>query len=121
MKPFKHNLPVIIIGLAFVLALSCNKKSNDKPVTGSGPYFPKVKTIIQNNCLSCHSSTGSWAGRPVSFDTDPSIASQYAAIKSAVNDPVTVVNRRMPEGGMLSASDIDIIVQWYNKGGKVTD
>lgn len=87
----------------------------------SGILFPKVKTIIQNNCLSCHSSTGAWAGRPTKFDTDDQIAAVYAAIKASVADPITITNKRMPQGGSLSASDVDIIVQWYNKGGKTTD
>jgi len=121
MKPFKNNLLTIATGVVLVSAISCDKKSSDNAVPDSGPYFPKVKAIIQNNCLTCHSSSGTWAGRPTAFDTDAQIAAASASIKSAVNDPVTVQNKRMPEGGTLSASDIDIIVKWYNKGGKITD
>ncbi|MEI6360089.1 MAG: hypothetical protein WCO50_07155 [Synechococcus sp. ELA619] len=59
--------------------------------------------------------------RPTKFDTDDQIAAVYAAIKASVADPITITNKRMPQGGSLSASDVDIIVQWYNKGGKITD
>jgi len=27
----------------------------------------------------------------------------------------------MPQGGTLSAQDIDVIVKWFDKGGKITD
>ena len=107
---------------ACVVAISCCKKeSNTGGSTDSGPYFAKVKTIIQANCLSCHSSSGTWQGKPVAFDNDSSITAQSASIKAVVNDPVTVANRRMPEGSTLSASDIATIVNWYNKGGRTTD
>ena len=57
----------------------------------------------------------------MAFDSDSSISAQYASIKASVADPVTATNRRMPEGGSLSTADINTIVSWFNKGGKVTD
>ncbi|MEI6408260.1 MAG: hypothetical protein WCR52_02660 [Bacteroidota bacterium] len=107
--------------LTITLFFSCR---HDDTVPVSEIYYPSVKNIIANNCLSCHGSAGSWAGRPTVFDTDDQITSQYELIKRVVADPVTpgpTGNRRMPQGGMLSASDIDIIVKWYEKGGKTTD
>ncbi len=98
--------------------ISCSSKT---PTPAGGVYFSKVKTIISQNCLSCHSSTGSWQGRPTAFDTDDQIAALYASIKSSVADPVSPRNKRMPQGGSLNKKDIDIIVAWYNKGGKSTD
>ena len=106
---------------AAIAISSCTKKSDSTTPTSSGPYFPKVKTIVQGNCLSCHSSSGSWAGKPTAFDTDSSIDAQYSVIKAAVADPVTPVNQRMPQGGSLSTADINTIVSWYGKGGKTTD
>jgi len=106
--------------LVLSIIISCNKNDNS-PQPGSDKYFPTVKTIISNNCMTCHNSSGTWAGRPTKFDTDSDISSLYSAIKRAVADPVTITNKRMPQGGSLSASDIDIIVKWFNKGGKVTD
>ena len=119
MKTLRYILPLAIIVLATTV-YSC-KKSSSTVTTTTGPYFPKVKTIIQGNCLSCHSSSGSWAGRPTAFDNDSSIAALSASIKAAVADPATLANKRMPQGGELSAGDIRTIVSWYNLGGKTTD
>lgn len=111
----------LIIWLVFVVFLinGCQKK-NTQPVN-TGPYFADVKAIIASNCLGCHSATGSWQGRPVAFDTDSSIAAQYALIKAAVADPVTPTNKRMPQVGSLSDAAINTIVSWYTKGGKISD
>ena len=114
-----HTLILILIIVA--AGVSCKKESNSPVVVVPENYFAKVKVIIQNNCLSCHSSTGTWAGRPTAFDTDDAIATQAAAIKAAVADPVTPLNKRMPQGGALSTADSATIEKWFNKGGKTTD
>ena len=111
----------ILGGILFALSVLSCKKENNTPDPNSNIYFPKVKSIISNNCLSCHNSSGTWAGRPTKFDTDSDITTLSSGIKKAVADPVSPTNRRMPQGGSLSTSDIDIIVKWFNKGGKSTD
>src|SRR5665647_503621 len=114
-RSFLYVVPVVV----FVPFISCSKQNDMVPPPDK--YFPLVKNIIQNNCLSCHSSSGTWAGRPVAFDSDTAIAELSSSIKRAVADPISPTNRRMPQGGSLSASDVDIIVKWFNKGGKITD
>ncbi len=111
----------VLAALILVLTVISCSKTDTTPQPDNDTYFPKVKTIIANNCLSCHSSTGEWSGRPVKLDTDSDISALYMAIKKAVADPITITNKRMPQGGSLSESDIDIILKWYNKGGQVTD
>ena len=96
---------------------NCTKRTDEV----ASPYFPKVKSIISNNCLSCHSSKGSWLGRPTAFDNDEEITASYNSIKAVLVDPPTQFNKRMPQTGMLSAGDIDIVVKWWEKGGKSTD
>jgi uncharacterized membrane protein len=110
---------ILWLAVVIFLIIGCQKK-NTQPAN-TGPYFADVKAIIASNCLGCHSATGSWQGRPVSFDTDSSIAAQYALIKAAVADPVTPSNKRMPQVGSLSDAAINTIVSWYNKGGKISD
>ncbi len=87
----------------------------------SGQYFIQVKKIIQDNCMACHSSAGIFSGRPTAFDTDIEIVTAHSSIKAAIADPATPTNKRMPEGNILSPSDIDIIIKWFDKGGKSTD
>ncbi len=82
-------------------------------------YFPKVKAIIQTNCISCHSPGGQ--GMPVVYVTDEDITSRAESIKSTTIDPVSPQNKRMPESGELSQADKDIIQKWFDKGGRSTD
>ena len=98
---------------------SCGKSSASAPTTTT--YFPKVKTIIANNCLSCHSSSGAWSGRPTAFDSDSAIVSSATIIKTAVAGPWTFMVKKMPQGSALSAADIATIEAWVSKGGKTAD
>ena len=103
-------------GLSLLILASCSSKSVDNPAQ---LYFPQVKNIIQANCITCHQPGGQ--GMPIFFTSDANIVANAAFIKAAVADPITIHNKRMPLGGSLSASDINIIVQWYTKGGRATD
>ena len=105
----------ILFCICTLLMSSCNKQQSD----GTGLYYPRVKAIIQANCtISCHSpSQGFNQGLPVILETDSDIVQRAASIKAAVADPVTPFNRRMPDGGSLSAANVNIITQWYNAGG----
>ena len=118
MSVIKTLFPVLLIALVIIQS-SCSKKSSSTttppPVSQGPPYFPFVRTIIQKNCLTCHVPGG--AGMPTILNTDTLIVQHAAAIKAAVNDPVTPANHRMPQGGTLSATDIATIVNWYNAGG----
>ncbi len=113
--------PIFFLLIGIALIISCKKETI--PPTEE-KYFPQVKTIIQQHCQSCHSSSGSWAGRPTAFDTDDQIVAQAAAIKAAVADPVTpgpMGNKRMPQDTVLSESNIHTMVKWLEKGGKASD
>jgi uncharacterized membrane protein len=115
---------MLLVGALLSMMVACKKSKSDTtpaPPATDTTYFARVKAIMQAKCSSCHNSSGTWAGRPTKFDSDTEIAAQYASIKSAIVDPMTPVNKRMPEGDTLSAGDIDIIVHWYNKGGRITD
>jgi uncharacterized membrane protein len=111
----KLNFFLLLIALLF----SCDSKTENP----SGPYFPEVKKIIQSDCINCHSQSGTGIpkGLPVLLETDDQIASQADRIKSAVIDPPTISNKRMPYSGELNQTEKDIILKWFQKGGKVTD
>lgn len=116
----------VMISLVFLFFIvftfsKCKKTTSSDSTPNTTKYFPLVKTIIQNNCLSCHSTSGNWSGRPTAFDMDSSIAKQYTSIKASISDPVTPMNKRMPQTGALSTNDINTILNWYNAGGKTSD
>ncbi|MBL7782645.1 MAG: hypothetical protein JNM22_15565 [Saprospiraceae bacterium] len=117
----KQIILAFLLGVIFISA--CQHKEEVAP--DSEKYFPRVKTIIANNCLSCHSAVaGTWEGRPVALDTDEEIVTANAIIKSTVADSVFPGNfavKRMPKGGQLPSEDISVIVTWLEKGGRSTD
>lgn len=114
MKLDKYNL--LLATLLFFALSACKEVNAPRP-----PYFAKVKSIISENCLSCHSVTGAWPGRPIAFDTDAQIAGSSAIIKASVADQIGPTNKRMPQDATLSQTNIDIIVAWYKAGGRTTD
>lgn len=99
----------IVIGMFAIL--SCKKDI----VTPSTLYFPQVKTIIQNNCISCHYQGGQ--GMPIILTADSDILNRAASIKAATCDLPTPSNKRMPLGGELSDADKATITNWLEKGG----
>lgn len=114
-------IPALLLGA--ILVGACQHKEDVTPVPEK--YFPRVKTIIANNCLSCHSAVnGTWQGRPTSFDTDEEIVAANASIKASVADPASpgpFGNKRMPVNGELTSEEIATIVTWLEKGGRSTD
>jgi len=123
------NSPFIMKTLQCVTAVCCAlactailiscKHDVTTPAQDNGPYFPKVKQIIAANCLTCHSPTGQ--GMPVILTNDDNIVAPASSIKSAIIDPASPQNKRMPLGGELSNADKTIIQKWYDKGGQATD
>ena len=70
-------------------------------------YLDLVQPIIENNCISCHSTP----------DNMPAVLGSYDGIIDALRNyslKETVVNRTMPPptNGSLSESDINIIKEW---------
>lgn len=87
--------------------------NNDTPTT----YLSKVKTIMDNNCISCHGATPT-NGAPNSLTT-------YAEVKDAVLnrgliDRISRTNGApglMPLGGpRMTQQTIDIVIDWNNDG-----
>ena len=80
-------------------------------------YSKDVKSIIDGNCISCHSSGRSAAFRPLTT---------FAQVKAAVEN-AGLLNRIqlqsgqqgiMPQGGRMSQANIDLIVKWNTEGLK---
>lgn len=82
----------------------------------AGPLFTAVKTIIQNNCVSCHNANTANGG--VNLSTDCAIVSAKDRIKVRAVDGIP---SPMPTSGLLPTTDRQAITNWINAGGRVTD
>lgn len=111
---------LLIISICFITS-SCSYVSEDDlidvtPLPDFVTYIDDVKTIIDNNCISCHSSP------PV--NGAPNSLVLYGEVKNAVLNR-NLINRitgngpgsLMPKGGpKLPQNLIDIIIQWETDG-----
>lgn len=82
----------------------------------AGPLYTAVKTLIQAQCVSCHSGAGASAGRDWSKDCQ--VVANKDLIKQRTVDGTPSF---MPQGGKLSAADMKIITDWVNAGGRYSD
>lgn len=82
----------------------------------AGPFFTAVKTLIQAQCVSCHSGAGASAGKD--WSNDCLVIANKALIKQRTVDGTPTF---MPQGGKLSAADMKIITDWVNAGGRYSD
>ncbi|GAA3642563.1 c-type cytochrome [Flavivirga jejuensis] len=68
-------------------------------------FVSQIKPIIDNNCISCHGGN------------QPPNLSSYSGISNSANNVKTqVVSRRMPQGGSLSSTEIELISCWVDNG-----
>ena len=119
-----------IFGFCTITFLSCSKESTDptpdqNPPGGGGnnsacatatpgPLFTQVKTVLANNCVTCHNPSGQMPS--VDFRSNCVIEGRAALIKTRAVDQGT-----MPPTGALAQADKDKISAWVAAGGKVTD
>jgi hypothetical protein len=82
----------------------------------AGPLFTAVKTLMQNNCQSCHNN--SIANGGMNWTVDCNIVTNKDRIKARAvdNNPSS-----MPPSGPLAQADKDKITAWLNAGGRFTD
>ena len=114
----KSTIKLIVPVLGFLMLMSCDTKtyediSDVKPITETVTYKKNVKTIMDNNCVVCHSATGSVSYFPL---TD------YTSVKNSVNEIIDRIQRpngdplKMPKGGTLSQDNINMIIKWKADG-----
>lgn len=81
--------------------------------SGKITYNGTVKSIINANCTSCHGSPTTNSA-PMSLTT-------YSQVRSAVEtrgliNRINDVNNPMPQSGLMSQTNRDLIQQWVNDG-----
>jgi len=111
---------LIYLPLAALALMSCDSHTYEEIgeeiiIEGPVTYNANVKSIIDNNCVVCHSPEGSASFRP--FTT-------YAEVKAGVEeagllDRIQLQNGEpgvMPSTGRMPQSNIDVILQWNADG-----
>ncbi len=111
----------IIYLLAVLLSLSCSYNSEDDlidatPIPDLVTYDSDIKSIIDNNCISCHSNPPV-NGAPISL-------TNYAEVKSAIENNGLIARISsddlgfvMPFGGpRLPQNLIDLVIAWVEDG-----
>ncbi|TRW97095.1 hypothetical protein [Flavobacterium gawalongense] len=114
---------VFTLAILAFLIVSCSSGSESdiapspNPTPGSITYTNNIKSIINNNCISCHDNNPT-NGASVSLDT-------YARVKNATenNGLIDRISRAqgtvgmMPKNGTrLPQSTIDMFINWKNNG-----
>lgn len=97
-----------------VLLIACESRtyeeiSDKTPIAEVVTYNKDVKPIIEANCVSCHS---------------PGVQSltNYNEVKNNIDNIINRINRpngdplKMPQGGSLSPTQINIITKWKADG-----
>ncbi|WP_347217832.1 hypothetical protein [Chryseobacterium sp.] len=111
MKRVKY---ILALSLAVVI-IACESRtyeeiSENKPIILPVKYTTDIKPIIDNNCIGCHSA-GSF--KPLAT---------YDQVKSNIDGILDRIQRpngdpeKMPKGGSLSATQINIFIKWKADG-----
>ncbi|MCH4552469.1 hypothetical protein [Aestuariibaculum lutulentum] len=111
----------LILSLFFICLFNCANDSEDDliettPLPNLVTYNDDIKTVIDNNCISCHASTPN-SGASISLVT-------YTNVKSAVqnNNLISKINGNGPGAQMpfgapkLPQNLIDLIEKWETDG-----
>jgi len=105
----------LVSGSHSVIAKDANgcTGSNSSTVVNqaAGPLFLQVRSVIQNHCVYCHSTTSASGG--ISYSLDCNIVDNKARIKARAVDGNPSF---MPAGG-IPAAERQKIIDWINAGG----
>ena len=82
----------------------------------AGPLFQAVRTLLNNNCTSCHNSTLSEGGMNWTVDCNIVNFKDRINIRAVTGSPSA-----MPPSGLLPASERIKITNWINAGGRFSD
>lgn len=104
----------LLILLMFVIFTSCLTNVDEEMVIdpdepdpcASITFSMNVKPIIDNNCVSCHSTGGNF----------PNLTSFSGVSANATSVKFQIINGLMPQGAPLSNEDIQTIVCWIDNG-----
>ncbi|MET3538441.1 hypothetical protein [Chryseobacterium limigenitum] len=109
---------ILYILSSAALLVACESRtyeeiSDNKPIAEIVKYTQDVKPIVDANCISCHSATGSAPYKPFT---------NYNEVKDNIEVILDRIQRqngdyqKMPQGGSLSQSQINIFIKWKADG-----
>lgn len=111
---------ILSITLLATALYSCDSHTyeeleEDTVVVERVTYTANIKSIIDSNCISCHSTNGIVPYTPLTT---------YEEVKNAVEnagllDRIQLANGEsgaMPQGGRMPQGRIDLILQWNEEG-----
>jgi len=114
------NKVKLMIPLFTYIVLGCTNDSesdltNEEPI-GIITYNVNIKSLIDSNCLSCHSDP-TRNGAPFSLTNfeQVSVIAENGSLLSALNKQ-TGETGAMPPSGRLPQATIDLIAQWIEDG-----
>lgn len=109
---------IIYIAGFILFVTSCESRtyeeiSDTTPITETVSYKADIQPIINANCISCHSPGGSASYKPWT---------NYTQVKNEIDNILDRIQRpngdpqKMPQGGSLSANQINIFKKWKADG-----
>lgn len=99
------------------------EKPPTDPGTGTPPpattitYVKNIKSIIDGNCIGCHSNGGAASFRHLTTYAEVKDAVQTAGLLSRIQLQ-SGEQGHMPKGGIMSQANIDLIIKWNTDGLK---
>lgn len=106
---------IVYILSSAALLTACDSRtyeeiSDNTPITVLVKYNSEVKTIVDNNCIGCHSAT-SFKPLTTYNDVKNNIDGILDRIQRPNGDP-----GKMPQGGSLSQTQINTFIKWKADG-----
>lgn len=109
---------IISIFSVIFLLTACESRtyeeiSAEPPIAETITYTQDVKPIVDANCIVCHSAGGAASFQPWT---------NYTQVKNNIDNILNRIQRpagdpqKMPQGGSLSPSQIEVFIQWKNNG-----
>ncbi|MGZ3770893.1 MAG: c-type cytochrome, partial [Bdellovibrio sp.] len=110
-----------ITNVVFDPSLIDSGTGTQNPVA-SNPLFLAAKAIIDNNCLGCHNNSNNGDFRNMTESKavqmslivagDPQNSPLYYRLKGSTGGPLGDSKRDMPQGGALTAAEVQAISDW---------
>ena len=112
--------PALVAGTYIITARDANGCSAITSATVSdmpaGPLFAAVRTVLQNNCVTCHNGTVAEGGMNWTIDCNIVTFKDRIKIRAVDGNPSP-----MPPSGFIPASEQQKIINWINAGGRYSD